>query len=196
MSHYIGGASLDAEISVDFVGGAVTIDYSLNSLGSPYSSNDSVCVSSEWRSAPLYERIWQVTIRLPLFIGIIPVAILMSAITFVSQYKLIRLGPTWQLRYQKFLTWYFINVGSQQVQSKSGELKDTILEFIMPNNIGMTYQLEGEYQENIQSISLKRRFLIMYRFGKYKEERQQGWKVVFQFSKPPVSGSCVVRSVM
>ena len=169
------------------------MDYSLNSFGSPLSSNDSTVISSEWRDASFLRRLPYAAFSLLLFVAFIPLGIFIPTFTAINQYKTIKPGPIWQLRYQKVLKWYSENTIGTIEQSRGGELKDSSLVFVIPNNIWIDYNLKGEYSEKIQTVSLKRRFLTYYRFGKFKEVRQKGWNVVFTFSDPPRSGSCTIR---
>jgi len=171
------------------------MDYSLNSFGSPFSSNDSTVISNEWRDAPFLKRLPYAAFSLLLLVAFIPLGILIPTFTAINQSKAIKPGPIWQLRYQKLLKWYLENALGTLEQSREGELKDFVLVFTIPNNIWIYYDLKGEYSEKIQMVALKRRFLIQYKFGRFKEIRQRGWNVVFTFSDLPRSGSCTIRHI-
>lgn len=195
MGKYFGNKSLDAEIILSFVMGEVTMDYSLNKFGYPNNSN-SVVMNSEWRNQPFSVKIKCMMLDTLLFVGRIfgATAFPMSLFARLTEMKLLK-DPKWSYKHQKFLKWYFTNLNGIRQQSHSGELKNLVLMFTIPDNLWVDYELEGEYKEKIKSISLLRNFTVFYRYGRFKEIRQNGWNVVFEFISEPSQGSCVIKYV-
>jgi hypothetical protein len=117
----------------------------------------------------------------------------MPIMTYCTEYKLIT-NPNIHYSYQKLLKYTFAGTKGIIEETKTGKLFEPMLTFTISNNIWTEYELDGEYQEKIKSISLKRHLITHYVFGKYKSCRQNGWDVIFEFTDPPQSGSCILRS--
>lgn len=196
MTRYSGVRALDAEIVLDFVEGIVTMDYSLNKLGSPHLSNNSVVITSEWKSLPFLERIkyalWRAGLAFTSVVGVIPVY--MVCFTLLVEHGII-IDPKKHQWHHEFLKYYFQNLKGVWEQSRCGDLKDTTLEFRIPYNLWFEYELEGEYRDKIESISLLRNIVRQWVCGKFLQTRQDGWKIVFKFGSVPSTGSCIVRSI-
>jgi hypothetical protein len=188
MSFYAGTKSLDAEITLNFENKELLMDYSLNSSGDPYSSNNTVIINDEFENLPRWEQRKQNLFGILKIWGIIPILlVIMPTVTFLTENKWFK-SPERHYKYQKFLKYLLSNTTGVYEQKKSGELGGSVVEFIMPNNVWFEYQLEGEYQEKIKNISLKRNLITHLKFGKYRRQKQKGWKVIFEFASPPTNG--------
>jgi hypothetical protein len=193
MAHYAGVKALDAEITLDFDTKKVTMDYSLNKFGSPYSSNNTTVLHSTFKHAPLRERLVERVKCAGYFALAIPVLTCSPIHTFLSVHNI--LNNAWvDYNYQKLLKNILVMTEGLSEQRKTGELFESKLTFSMPHNLWFEYELDGEYQDKIKSISLKRKFITRYTYGKYPHQRQVGWNVIFEFTEPPKSGSCILRS--
>lgn len=192
MTKYSGEKSLDAEITLDFSGKNVTMDYSLNKFSSPYDSNHSM-LRNEFARLPLRRKIFENAKSLGKALIVPPVILLSPLHTFCSEHQIIK-NPNIHYAFQKTLKDLYVGIGGLTEQEKSGELSGTVLEFVIPHNLWFEYNLTGEYQDNIKTISLKRRYITRYIYGKFPKVIQSGWNVIFEFTEIPKSGSCIVRS--
>lgn len=194
MTRYAGVKALDAEIILNLTEGTVTMDYSLNKFGNPAESNHSITLESEWKSQPFHTKylyaFW-ITFLLLCRIGW---SFIVNAFTFLANRGFIK-NPSWHYNYQRFYAWIDTSLMGRWEISQTGALKETTLKLGTVNNMLIEYELTGEYKEKIKTVSLLRNFQTHWRFGKFKEIRQNGWNVVFEFTDPPQSGSCVVRYV-
>jgi hypothetical protein len=194
MSKYFGSKSLDAEIKLDFIAQTITMDYSLNKKGSPYYSNDTVVTFSEWDLLPKITQLKYMVWTMLLYVTDPLIKVYSRLFTFSTENGLIK-NKEWQYYHQNLLECYFTNTGGIiEVVHDSG-LLGTTLEVPCSSNLYVKYELSGEYKENIRSVSLLRNIITYRRYGKFLEKVQRGWKVVFEFTRPPASGSCVVRYV-
>jgi len=195
MTEYAGAKSLDAEITLDFIKKTVSMDYTLNSFGSPLDSNRSVQIDNSFRNLLFHEQVIELFIAMMIYWCIcIPISVMiMPVITMCTEYKLITNSNS-HYAYQKLLKYVYVSKSGIYEQTKTGKLVEPIITFTISNNIWSEYELDGEYQEKIKSISLKRHLITHYMFGKYKRTRQDGWDVIFEFTNPPQSGSCILRS--
>jgi hypothetical protein len=194
MTVYPGNKSLDAEITLNFENGTVLMDYSLNRFGSPYQSNDSTILYNQYRNLQPIERLKEETIHLffiLLFLGLIPIIPIM---TFLNSHQIVN-QPNIQYKYQKYLRWVFLNAFGSYIQSKGGPLNNDELTFIIPNNLWVEYNLRGDYQEKVKSISLLRNFVRYMLDGKFEKIQQRGWKVVLKFKSPPQNGYCEIKCI-
>lgn len=195
MTLYPGTRSLDAEIFLNFIEGTVTMDYTLNKFGSPYESNDSTVLSnSEWQSTSTALKIIYSFWLLILLLAGILIGCAMPIITTLFHKGIIK-NPKLQYYWQNYLKFYYFNLNGTYQQSHNGKLYDKELIFIIPKNIWFKYDLEGEYKDKIKSISLLRNILTRYKFGRFREERQHGWKIIFEFTDPPKKGSATINYV-
>lgn len=194
MTFYSGVKSLDAEIIVDFIRGDIHMDYSLNSLGSLYNSNTSMVLGSEWAGKSFLVKmqyiLWGTLLILatPTMVWYVPLSTFLFNKGFVK-------SPEAQYDHQNFMRWFWTNYRGIYERKMEGVLKDTILEFKLPHNLYVEYELEGDYQNKIKSVSLLRNFLRHKKFGTFWETRQDGWKLIFEFVDIPQWGSCIVRDV-
>lgn len=194
MAEYAGVKALDAEITLDFDTKKVTMDYSLNKFGSPYLSNNSTVLNSTFELLPFYKRLVEHAKCAGWSIAALPILSCSPIHTFLSTHNL--LNNAWvDYNYQKLSKKFFVMTDGITEQKKSGELHESMLIFSMPHNLWFEYELDGEYQEKIKSVSLKRKFITKYTYGKYPHQRQVGWNVIFEFTDIPKSGSCILRSV-
>lgn len=194
MTLYPGTKSLDAEITLNFFDGNIVMDYSLNKFGSLYESNTSTILESEWQSASKILKsiyiIWLGVLGLALF----AVVIIVTIMTFLSYHRFVT-NHKIQYYYQSYLKFFYSNLKGTSEQSFDGLLHQNQLTFTIPTNLWIEYELTGEYQSKIKSISLLRNFVDKKRFGRFKEKIQHGWKVVFEFTDIPQSGSCIIKYV-
>lgn len=194
MTLYPGTKSLDAEIALNFFDGNIVMDYSLNKFGSPYESNTSTILASEWKTTSIVLKfiylVWLGILLLALF----AVALIVTTMTFLSYHRFVT-NHKIQYYYQSYLKFFYSNLKGISEQSSTGQLYSNQLIFIIPNNLWIEYELSGEYQNKIKVISLLRNFINRKRFGRFAEKVQWGWKIVFEFVDIPQSGSCIIRYV-
>jgi hypothetical protein len=193
MTEYSGAKSLDAEITLDFLKKNLVMDYTLNQFGNPHDSNTSTILNDTFRILPWSVRLAEALVSTCTMFIAIPVLAVSPIHTFCTEYGLIT-NPMIHYKYQQLLKYTMIHTRWMAEQSKDGELFEPRLLFNLQNNIWFEYELDGEYQDKIKTISLKRRFMKFYRFGKYPREQQVGWSVIFEFTEIPKSGSCILRS--
>jgi hypothetical protein len=195
MTHYPGKRALDAEITINLLEGSIDMDYSLNKFGDPLDSNHSVAINSTFRKLPKKERLmWACSAGGFRISGTLVIMFLMPLFTFLVGQKIIT-NPKYHYKYQKLLKEYEEIAFGVFEQFHSGQLPSNYLIFLVGKNIWLEYELTGEYKEKIKTISLKRNFVRMIKFGKFPEEKQDGWNLIFEFTEIPTSGSCLVRYV-
>lgn len=195
MTHYAGNKSLDAEIVMDFVTGDITMDYSLNKMGSSYSSNRSAILNSEWRELPLKIRLkYAAIVTFLSSMGVLVVGLYTLIFITLSNVGVIK-DPKTQYEHQELMRKFYSYLAGTYEQYYEGKLSDSVLTFVVPNNLWIKYELTDEYLKKIKSISLLRNFLKHKRFGISSELKQDGWKMVFEFIEPPSSGSCTIKYV-
>lgn len=192
MVDYVGARSLDAEITLDFIKKEVLMDYSLNKFGCPLESNTSTVMNSSFRNLSVFERAYQFGLSVVRMSVFTPVLLCSPVITYLAHFNLIQ-NPKIHSLYQKFLAYTFKNVSGVFEQTKIGKLYEPTLTFYIRDNVWFEYALEGDYQDKIKSVSLKRRFVTHYLYGKYRREVQRGWNVIFEFTEIPQNGSCVLK---
>jgi hypothetical protein len=193
MTEYSGAKSLDAEITLDFLKKNITMDYTLNEFGNPHNSNTSTIIHDAFQELPFRMKLAESLVSGATLLCGSPLLLLSPFHTFCVEHKIIT-NPVYHYKYQQVLKYIMIHTRWMAEQSKSGELLEPILTFNLQNNIWFEYELDGEYQDKIKTISLKRRFIKKYLFGKYPREQQVGWSVIFEFTEIPKSGSCILRS--
>jgi hypothetical protein len=194
MTVYPGNKSLDAEITLNFENGTVLMDYSLNKYGSPYSSNTSTTLYNQWKNQTIQTKIYYLLKSIPLIFISIVTSFIVPCFTFLNKHGLIK-STNAQYQYQRFLRWIYSNTLGIYVQRKGGSIDTTELIFYFPNNIFFEYKLKGDYEKQIESISLLRNFARHMIFGKFEKIRQRGWKIIFRFRNPPKDGYCEVRGI-
>jgi len=193
MTEYAGTKSLDAEIVLDFIKKNVTMDYTLNKFGSPHNSNYSVTLNNTFRNLPFFQKIIQSSTSVGIMVLLtIPIVFVMPIMTFCTERNWIT-NPKIQYNYQKILKYSMLSTRGMYEQVKDGELPEPMLMFCISNNMWFEYELSGEYQDKIKSVSLKRKFITHYVFGTYPKQQQHGWNVIFEFTDIPKSGSCILR---
>lgn len=193
MKLYAGIKSLDAEIFIDLESCKISMDYSKNYLGLPTNSNTSAVLDREgWMAQPFSTRLKWVLIR-----SFLPSLILIPYLLYVSfstyYFLIFKSDAKGQLDHQELIRYLTAIMNGMLEEERGGALLEKKLEFIMPNNIWVEYELKGEYQKFVKKISLTRNFMTFYRYGKFKTTQQNGWKLTFEFSELPSSGSCLVR---
>ena len=193
MTEYSGIKSLDAEVTLDFIKKNIIMDYSLNKFGSPYESNSSTVLNNTFKKISFIEKCKEVFMFGCTGIALLPIACFSPIHTFCTEHQLIT-NPKIHYGYQQLLKHICIRGRGMVEQCKSGELFEPIITFSIHNNVWFEYELGGEYSNKIKSVALKRRFLKIYRFGKYPYQQQSGWNVIFEFTEIPKSGSCILRS--
>jgi hypothetical protein len=197
MTEYKGTKSLSAEILIDFEKRELVMDYSLNKFGGlmgTIDSNHSVAIDSEWRSLPIITRMKYASIVCTQTgVSMIPISFIMLIMSLTN--GLGKISPSLQLYYQKLLKWWLVLLGGIDQQTSEGKLDTRILKFHLHHNTWISYELEGEYRDKITSISLVRNMVHHYKFGKFEEEKQRGWNMIFEFTEPPTSGSCTIKYV-
>lgn len=109
MSFYAGVKSLDAEITLNFENKELLIDYSLNTSGDPYSSNNTVVINDEFKNLPLGEQRKQNLLGFFKVMGaILSLAVIMPTMTFLTENKWFK-SPEQHYKYQRFLKYLLLN---------------------------------------------------------------------------------------
>jgi len=194
MSIYSGSRALDAEIVLDLSKGEVTMNYSLNPFGIIFDSNRSVIVDSEFATMPLKERLkWALYMTGMGFLAPI-MALYMVYGSILMNSKYVK-DPNAQHDYQKILKWYYGQVRGIAEQKREGKIAESFLKFELPNNMWLSYEMTGEYQEKARKISFLRNMVMQYKFGKFKRLKQDGWNFIVEFEEPPAHGSCTVKYI-
>lgn len=187
---YVGGKSLDAEITLDFEKDEIQMDYSLNPLSSPYSSNTS-CVLKGDRN---FRRLGPINCVKKLFVFVFFVAyntITTPIMAFLTERGFIK-NKNYQVEHQRILKEiYTIVWGRSQLIFDTAQIERTI-RIPLRTNIWCDYKMEGDYKDQIRKISLKRRFTNQIYFGK-SATQQIGWELIFEFRQPPKNGSLIVE---
>jgi hypothetical protein len=202
MANYYGGKAVDAEVTIDFSKNELTMDYTFNHLRdidgfskkevekrglyTPENLDDAFYNQPRLKLAKDY--------AIGMAVGIIfflPVVLTTAYLSMLSD--LFQTPKKYQLMFQRFFRWYAITSGGTSIKYHSGEMKDTKLTIDIGWNLWMSYELEGDYQDQIKAISLKRNFFVRKMFGKYPYITRNGWKVEFEFTNPPKHVSCKVE---
>lgn len=194
MTAYAGTKSHDAEITLDFISKSVTMDYSLNKYGSPYNSNDTVNIRNSFKEQPFFTKCFEVGKVGFKFILFMPTALMMPVTTFLVEHQWLT-NSTFQYYYQKHLKFVMSGLAGVSEQSVNGLAKGTTISFHMSRNVWFEYLLDGDYQNQIKSISLKRSMYKHYLYGFYPCYRQLGWDAVFEFKEIPKDGSCSIKYI-
>jgi len=194
MSIYSGTRALDAEIVLDLSKGEVTMDYSLNTFGNIFNSNRSVVTNSEWMEMPMKERLKWALYMTGMELLSPFVALFMVYGSLIMNSKLVK-DPNAQHDYQKILKWYYGQVRGIAEQKREGRLAEAHLKFELPNNMWLTYEMTGEYQDKATKISLLRNMVTQYKFGKFRRDKQDGWNFIIEFADPPANGSCTIKYI-
>lgn len=193
MTEYSGAKSLDAEITLDFLKKDITMDYTLNEFGNLHDSNTSTIMHDTFRELSFKMRLAEAVVAVSTLLCGFPLFLFSPFHTFCVEHKIIT-NPAYHYKYQQMLKYIMIHTRWVAEQSKYGELFEPTLTFGLQNNLWFEYKLDGEYQAKIKTISLKRRFVKFYKYGKYSREQQVGWNVIFEFTGIPKSGSCILQS--
>jgi hypothetical protein len=195
MTAYAGTKSHDAEIVLDFVNKHVTMDYSLNKLGSPHQSNTSAVFNNTIIKLSIYQRLkeWIKFLLIVLF-SYVPVTLIMPIMTTLLEHNILT-NTTIHYWFQKWLKYSCVSTRGLIEQSKDGKLYEPILTFHIPHNVWFEYNLDGDYQDKIKSVALKRCFYTHYVFGKYPQQQQKGWNIIFEFTDIPQNGSCILKYI-
>jgi hypothetical protein len=196
MSIYSGNKSLDAEIQLNFEDETIVMDYSLNKFGSPYSSNNTMTLDDEFTSKPFLIQLKYVLLSIFAHIISIPVFSFMPIMATITEYyPWKRENSTLQYKVQNVYKWVLLNRSGTFTQSRSGVLNGDTIIFNMPSNLWFEYELTGDYEQNIKSITLTRNFIPHARFGIFACVKQRGWNVTFKFTSPPRNGTCNITYV-
>lgn len=193
MTIYHGNKSLDAEIFVDLKTGEMVMDYTLNKVASRYSSNDSAVLKDEFESLPNKQKWIEVVKRIPASLfGLAYLVFTVPVVTFALHRGILK-NENYQVEHQKFMKKIYVESIFSVQEVIEGPQDRNSIEIYLPNNLWMQYNLEGEYQKEVKSIELKRRFVTRKKFGIYEQIVQRGWNLIFTFEHPPQSGRCVVE---
>lgn len=195
MGVYSGDKALDAEIYLNLETGDLTMDYSLNKHGSPYQSN-SLEIKNESKDVPFFRD------RLKTVVGLIPVAafhfmymvIMMPLIAYLSERGVLK-NPNYQVEHQKIMKDLTVRVfGTYQIVIEA-PISDTVLAVPLRNNMWVGYALEGECQDKIKSIALKRNMVTRIYGDGNKVSHQRGWTLFLEFTDPPQTGKCIIDHI-
>lgn len=188
MTRYGGTKALDAEMKIDLIKKTILLDYS------DYSTVG--VLSSEWEKTTHRVKqkylLWVLAISFMRFFGIFGMYIMYF--TILVNLGIIRSADA-HFDHQNLLKYVYTFIYGTIEKTTSGELKESQLVVYLPANVYFEYVLEGEYKEKIQSVSLVRNYGTWKKFGVFKEVRQYGWNLIFDFIDPPKSGSCTVEFV-
>jgi hypothetical protein len=195
MTLYAGDRALDAEIILDLdEGKSLTIDYTLNRYQSGMNSNRAVIEDHEWKSISKKERFKQSMIAGVTGFLIIPFLFLMPLMTALVNLGVLN-NKNIHYKYQNLLKRITTATGGVYEESRCGEAHQKTITFTIPSNMWVEYELGGDYQTKIKKISLKRNIIKFRLFGKFLQQKQKGWNVIFEFIEPPTKGSCTIRYV-
>lgn len=195
MTLYAGDRALDAEILLDLDEGKdLTIDYTLNRYQSGMNSSRAVIENHEWKNASKKERFKYSMIAVVTGCLIVPLIFLMPLITVLADIGVLN-NKNIHYKYQNLLKRITTATGGIYEESCCGKAHQKIITFKIPSNMWVEYELEGDYQTKIKSISLKRNIIKFRMFGKFLQRKQKGWNVIFEFIELPTNGSCTIRYV-
>lgn len=195
MTVYSGDKSLDAEIHLDLVNGSIEMDYSLNKKGSIYDSNHSVKIKDDFGELPKNKKIKEFFKRLPIFYLALSYTVFVCPIlTYLLHHNIIR-NKNYQVEHQRILKWLYSSVEGTRKIIINSPLESAKVVCPIRTNIWVGYELEGEFQQEIKKISLKRHFETIMRFGGYEQEKQNGWELVLEFHHPPQSGRGIIEYI-
>ena len=189
---YIGNKSLDAELELNFEDGVINMDYT-NSFykGAALDSNRTLTLESKRLNVSKLRLVVYVIFRIYFVFSVIAgFAIILNM--FVKKFfNGLWIKHNLQYRYQCiFKELVFMWKGFTE-EYHTGDLKSDTLVFNIPNNLYFEYELLGDYETNIKSIKLERRF--MKKINPLTEKVQQhGWSVIFTFNEPPICGGCKI----
>jgi len=190
---YHGGKSLDAEISINLKTGEMVMDYTLNKVSSKYSSNDSAVIKDDYKALSEKQKWIEVAKRLPItMFGIAYFCFTVPIVTFALHRGILK-NENYQVEHQKFMKRIYTGSFFSYQEVIEGPQELNHIKIGIPHNLWMQYNLEGEYQEEIKSIELKRHFVTRKKFGVYEQIVQRGWDLIFTFDHPPQSGRCIVE---
>jgi len=196
MTRYGGTKALDAEMKIDLINNTILLDYSTVTGVARGNSNTGIVLSSEWECAPTLTQLkyvlWAMAIALIRVFVVFPLYCIYF--TVLANYGVIKSADA-HFDHQNLLKYVYTFVFGTVEKVTSGELKEPQLVVYTSNNLYFEYVLEGEYKEKIKSVSLVRHYGAWKRFGVFREVRQYGWNLIFEFSDPPKSGSCIVQCV-
>lgn len=192
MTTYSGNKSLDAEISLDFNTGEILMDYSLNDKGDPYQSNTSVTIKDDLKELPKKDKAKAYLKATGFVCALVAYGFTAHLLTFLLQHGWIK-NKNYQIEHQKILKYLIMNTHGIDQKVFEAPLDTTELKYKLYNNLWFNYQLEGDFQTEIEKIQLKRHFETTKRFGKFEQIKQHGWDLIFTFKTPPQTGKCVIE---
>jgi hypothetical protein len=189
---YFGNRGLDAEIVLDLEKNKISFDYSSLCKGNLYSSNNSTFLKDEFDNTKLkiFYLFWKSLLDSSGFV----MAIYVFYFTWLSYHGYIK-DKSAQFEHQALLAYYFSSLYGIVTKKHSGEIKEKTHIFEIPTNVFIEYFLDGEYKEQIKSISLKRNYVNITQFSRFEQIRQQGWILIFEFKQSPKNGSCTVKYI-
>lgn len=194
MSIYCGNKSLDAEIILDLINNNITMDYSLNTVSNPYNSNTSAILEDEFKNIKIIDKVKE-SVRLFAYITFfLSYGITTWVITFIMKRGLLK-NKNYQIEHQRILKDCILNIRGLEKEIFTAPFFDQNLICHLKNNLWLQYHLEGDCQTKIKTISLKRHFYEIQRFGKFKSIRQDGWDLMFYFESPPQTGFVFIEHV-
>ncbi|MDD3967144.1 MAG: hypothetical protein PHP63_08885, partial [Candidatus Marinimicrobia bacterium] len=174
MTQYTGTKSLDAEFELDFKTRTILFDYSKNNLAGFGDSNHSALLpGSTWLNLPLKTRIKPAAADT--FVRMFSVFIDLGVLGLTILSRWFSSNESLHLYYQQMLKWLFIARSGTYVQEISGSIPSKNIKFVLENNIWFSYNLDGDYEKNLERIYFLRRFVKFKRYGQFEEMRQCGW---------------------
>lgn len=188
---YIGNKSVDAELELDFEDGVINMDYT-NSFykGAKLDSNHMLTLESKRLVSKPIVFLYDV-FNIPIIF--IMVSGLLTIMNMIIERLLNGLWVKYNLQYyyqyamkELVFMWKGFNE-----EIKRGELETNTLFFNIPNNLYFEYELLGDYNNEIKSIKLERRFVKLLTPVKEKI-KQDGWRIVFNFKNAPKHGECKI----
>lgn len=184
-----GHRSTDAEIFFDIDDRRLTFDYSLTDRRCPVNNND---VIYEQDKLNVFTQIYLEFVYFFRFCYGMLGGVLAN---FVMVFEHILYPQNNHFKTQQiFQNFMKICCDREQYDNITfGKYDCNILKIHIPKNLYVKYFLEGDYQNQIKKISLKRNIVRVLRYNKQQIHKQDGWNMIFEFKTPPEHGSCIVR---
>jgi hypothetical protein len=189
---YIGNHSVDAELELDFEDGVINMDYT-NSFykGAALDSNRVLTLESKRLDVSKLRLVVYSIFRITFVFSVIA-GFTTILNTFIKKFfNTLWIKYNLQYHYQCILKELVFMWKGFTEEFHTGELKSDTLIFNIPNNLYFEYELLGDYETNIKTIKLERRFVK--KINPLTEKVQQhGWSVTFTFNEPPMCGWCKI----
>jgi hypothetical protein len=193
MSTYYGDKALDAEIYLDLISGDLTMDYSLNKHSNGIDSNRLV-LKDEYKHAPQFEKFKKSLSNIPwLIFSIMYSTTMLIIITHLGSRGKLK-NKNYQIEHQKIMKEMSERLYGTFQFTLEAPFHEKVVTAHVRKNLWIKYTLEGECQDKIKSISLKRNFSTRTFLG-YKTVGQRGWSLTFEFTDVPQTGRCIIEHV-